>query len=35
MRVSTDLLQGRAGPLGSRGIYRAAAGMARLWRDRT
>jgi geranylgeranyl reductase family protein len=35
MRVSTDLLQDRAGPLGPRGIYRTAAGMARLWRDRT
>lgn len=35
MRVSTDLLQGNAGPIGPRGIYRAASGMARLWRDRT
>ena len=35
MRVSTDLLQSNTGPLGPRGVYRAAAGMARLWRDRT
>ena len=35
MHVSTDLLGGNTGPLGPRGIYRAAAGMARLWRDRT
>lgn len=35
MRVSTDLLQSNAGPLGPRGVYRAASGMARLWRDRT
>ena len=35
MRVSTDLLQSNTGPLGPRGVYRAASGMARLWRDRT
>ena len=35
MRVSTDLLQSRTGPIGPRGVYRAASGMARLWRDRT
>lgn len=35
MRVSTDLLQGNAGPIGPRGIYWAASGAARLWRDRT
>ena len=35
MRVSTDLMQAKAGPLGPRGIYRAASGVAGLWRDRS